>query len=323
MRQAVLMLALVSVAGAAVRGTVVNRTTGKPAAGLSVRLLSMGSAGMQELESAVTDAQGRFAFSRTAQAVHYLVETQFGGVTYNRMVSPGDTAREIELVVYEVARRPAPRPTQRIVILEPASDELRVSETWLFRNDGNRTLYDPQSAALRFWVPEAAAGKISVSVTAPGGMPLSRSPESGPDGVYRVNFPIKPGETRFDVSYSLAGQRSFSGRMLFADVPVRLVVPGGVTLEGEGLEVLGPDPSGRTMIYELKGRREFTVAISGSGLLEGAEEGAGPSLDRILPAVYDRLAWILAPAAAALALGFLLLYRAPATARRGGRTSRS
>lgn len=320
-RSVFLAMLLATGAGAAVRGVVVNRTTGKPASGLLVRLLSMGATGMQELETATTDAQGHFAFSKTAQAVHYLVETQIAGVTYNRMVSPAETAGEVELVVYDVARRAAPRPAQRIVFLDPAPGELRVTETWLIQNDGNRTLYDPKLPALRFWAPEAAGGKVSVTATAPGGMPLPRTPEGGQGGVYRVHFPIKPGETRFDVSYSLPGQTGFTTRMFYPDAPTRLVVPAGVTLEGEGVEAIGPDPSGRTMIYQVRGRREFAVKITGSGSLEAAE-ASGPSLDQILPAIYDRLVWILAPAAAALALGFLLLYRTPPSATREGRATR-
>lgn len=313
---------LAAAASAAVRGVVVNRTTGKPAAGLTVRLLSMSAAGMEELETAVTDAQGRFAFGKTAQAVHYLVETQLESVKYNRMVSPAETAAEVELAVYEVARRPAPRPAQRIIFLEPAAEELRVNETWLFQNEGDRTLYDPQTPALLFWAPEAATGKVSVTATAPGGMPAPRSPDVGQGGVFRIHFPIKPGETRFDISYSLPAQDDFTTRMLYPEAPTRLVVPAGVTLEGEGVEVVGPDPSGRTMIYQVKGRRELAVAITGRGLLDAADDAGGPSLDRILPPIYDRLWWILAPAAAALAFGFLLLYRTPGQARRNMRASR-
>ncbi len=323
MRKAVLSLCLLAcAAAAAVRGVVVNRTSGKPAPGVAVRLMSMGAAGMQELETAITDAQGRFTFSKTAQAVHYLVEAQLDGVTYNRMVAPAETAGEVELAVYEVARKPTPRPAQRIVFLEPLADELRVNETWLFRNDADRTLYDAQSPTLRFWTPAELMGEVSVTVTAPGGMPIPRPVEADADGTHRIRFPIKPGETRFDVSYSLPPQSQFASRMLYPEAPTRLVVPAGVTLEGEGVEVVGPDPSGRAMIYEVRGRKQFAVTLAGRGLLQAAEDAGGPSLDQIPPALYDRLWWVLGPSLAALALGFLLLYRAPGRAPDAVRTSR-
>jgi len=315
MRRIALSLIWASAAFAAVRGVVMNRTTDKPAAGVSVTLISMSAAGMQPVETVTADAQGRFAFTQAPEAVHYLVEAQLDGVTYNRMVAPGERAGEIELAVYHAAPRPAPRPTQRIVFLEPGAEALRVSETWLYRNEGKRTLYDPQSPALRFFLPEAARGEVSVMVTAPGGMPVARRAEAeARAGVYRVVFPIKPGETRFDVNYTLPSPSSFVARMLYPEAPTRLVVPAGATLRGEGVEAVGPDPSGRAMIYEIRGRRELAVEIEGRGALAELSEDAGPSLEQIPPAIHESLAWVLAPAAAALILGFWLLYRtSPAT----------
>jgi len=315
MKRLALILILASSAAAAVRGVVMNRTTDKPAAGIAVTLISMSAAGMQPVETVTADAQGRFAFGRAPEAVHYLVEAQLDGVTYNRMVAPGEAAGEVELAVYHATARPAPRPAQRIVFLEPGADALRVSETWLYRNDGKRTLYDPQSPSLRLFLPEAARGEVSVMVTAPGGMPVPRRAEpEARSGVYRVVFPIKPGETRFDLTYTLPSAAGFTARMLYPEAPTRLVVPAGVTLRGEGLEAVGPDPSGRAMIYEIRGRREFAVEIEGRGMLADLTDDAGPSLDQIPPAIYERLSWVLAPAVAVLVLGFWLLYRiSPAT----------
>jgi hypothetical protein len=315
MKRLFVALLMAGAAGAAVRGVVMNRTTDKPAAGIAVTLMSMSAAGMQPVETVTTDAQGRFVFTKAPEAVHYLIEAQLDGVTYNRMVAPGEAVGEVELAVYHATDRPEPRPEQRIVFLEPAADALRVNETWLYRNDGKRTLYAPGAATLRFFVPEAAGNEVTVMVTAPGGMPVPRRAEREPrGGLYRLAFPVKPGETRFDVSYTLPAASGFTARMPYPQTPTRLVVPAGVTLRGEGVEAVGPDPSGRAMIYEIRGRREFAVEIEGRGVLAELSEEAGPSLEQIPPAIYDRLAWILAPAAAALFLGFWLLYRtSPAT----------
>ncbi|MGC8792204.1 MAG: hypothetical protein ACP5U2_02295 [Bryobacteraceae bacterium] len=310
MKRALAGVLLATAASAAIRGVVVNRTTGKPAAGIAVKLVSMSAAGMQAAETVTADAQGRFQFSKTPEAVHYLVEAELDGVAYHRMVPPDETSGEIELEVYEVTARPAPRPAQRIVVLEPGAGALRVGETWLYRNDGKRTLFDPSAGSLRFYVPDAAQGEISVMVTAPGGMPVRRVAQKEPgSGFYRVGFPIKPGETRFDIGYTLPVASTFATRMPYPEAPVRLVTPAGVTLSGDGLETLGPDPSGRAMIYEMRGRREFSVQVAGRGVLADASEEAGPSPEQILPAIYDRLGWVLGPAVAALVLGLLLLYR--------------
>ncbi len=320
-------LALASAALAAIQGTAVNRTTDKPAAGLEVRLIRMSAAGPETLGSVQADAQGRFAFPNVPEAVHYLLEAQWDGVTYSRMVAPGETQGPVELAVYDAARRPgAAHLTQRIVFLEPGPDRLTVNETWLFRNDGRLTYHDPEAGAFRFYLPEEAGGKVTVMATAPGGMPLARPAEkTRAPGLYRVAFPIKPGETRFDLSYSLPSGKAFSSRMPYPEAPVRLVVPAGVTVQGQGLEALGQDPSLRANIFQLKGRSEFAVEISGSGSLAqaGSDEDSGPSLEQILPRVYDGLPWILAPALAALALGFALLYRSrPSAGPAGGRRRR-
>ena len=50
---------------AAVDGTVINETTGKPAAGAVISLVQPGQGGMQNLASARTDAQGGFRFDKT------------------------------------------------------------------------------------------------------------------------------------------------------------------------------------------------------------------------------------------------------------------
>ncbi len=314
MRTAAIAFAMIQAwtASAAIDGTLINRTTGKPAPQVEVRLIGMTAAGSEPIEVVKTDSQGRFAFQKTPEAVHYLLEAQYRGVTYTRMLAPGAAHKDVELIVYDVTRRSdAARLTQRIVFLEPDSRQLRVSETWLFRNDGVLTWYDPTRGAFRFYVPEAAGDQVSVTVTAPGGMPVPRSPQKTKrPGWFQTDFPIKPGETRFDISYILPAPQAFSTRMEYPEVPTRLVAPPGVTLRGEGLQSLGQDPSLRAAIFEIKGRREFAVEITGSGALGAAsEEDFGPGLEQILPRLYDNLPWVLGPALAALAFGFLSLYR--------------
>ncbi len=311
------------IASAAIDGTLINRTTGRPLPQVEVRLMRMTAAGSDEVEVVKTDSQGRFVFQKTPEAVHYLVEARHQGVTYSRMLAPGSAHRDVELAVYDVTRRrEVAQLTQRIVFLEPAPQQLRVTETWLFRNDGRLTWYDPTRGAFQFFVPQAADVQVSVTVTAPGGMPVPRPVrKTNRPGWFQTDFPIKPGETRFDVSYTLPGAEAFSSRMEYPEVPTRLVVPRGVTLKGEGLESLGQDPSLRAGIFEVKGRREFAAEITGTGALaEAGEEDLGPGLDPILPRIYDSLPWVLGPALAALALGFLSLYRrSPAARTAGGR----
>src|SRR3954468_6290115 len=67
-------------------GTVKNSTTGKPAAGDEVVLLSLGQ-GMEEAGRTKTDSKGNFSFKLDAQGPH-LVRAIHQGVTYHRMAPP-------------------------------------------------------------------------------------------------------------------------------------------------------------------------------------------------------------------------------------------
>ena len=65
-----------------ITGTVTNGTTGKPAAGDEVTLLSL-SQGMQEVGSTKTDAQGKFSLAAPAdQRAPHMVRVTHGGVNY-------------------------------------------------------------------------------------------------------------------------------------------------------------------------------------------------------------------------------------------------
>ena len=52
---------------ASIDGTVINRTTSKPQAGVSVTLVKPGQQGMQTLGTTVTDASGHFVFQMIAR----------------------------------------------------------------------------------------------------------------------------------------------------------------------------------------------------------------------------------------------------------------
>lgn len=300
---------------AAVDGTVNNRTTGKPQPGAMVLLFKLGQAGPEMLASAKSDAQGRFSIPRTAEGGPHLIEVAYGGVTYNSMLPPGTPTTNLQVDVFDSSRKPGKaRVTQHMVVLEPAGQQLNVSETFFFANDGNLTWHDPANGTLRFLTP-AAAKDLKVMALAPQGMPVERAAEpAGPPGVYKLNFAIKPGETRFDATYwvPFTVPGSFSGKLLAQGVRTRLVVPNGVTLSGEGLKPLGQEPSTQAAIYEAS-EAAYKVEIQGTGSLRAAaNEDAGddgPSIQQILPRVYDRLAWIIVPALVMLALGFVLLYR--------------
>jgi hypothetical protein len=313
----------------AVDGTVMNRTTGKLQGGATVTLYKLGQAGMESIESVKSDGLGKFRIERDVQGPH-LVQTAFDGVTYNHMLPPGAPTSGITLEVFNASKQPgAARVDQHIVLFEPSGNQMLVSETYLFKNNGKTTYNDPDGGTLRFYLPDTAKGVVQVNATAPQGMPIRRAAEkTAKSNVYKVDFPIKPGDTRIDLTYMapFTPGSSFEGRVLYkSGGPTRLVVPSGVSLKGEGIESLGQEPRTQASIYGVKGL-EYKVEIQGAGALRETESSeAGPGIVQIMPKVYQGIdgsagllakvsavKWILALAFGALSLGFVLLYRAQA-----------
>ena len=70
-------------------GTVTNATTGKPAAGDEVALLSL-TGGMQETSSVRTDAQGKFTLDEPDEQVEHLIRVNHDGAFYFQGSSGGD-----------------------------------------------------------------------------------------------------------------------------------------------------------------------------------------------------------------------------------------
>src|SRR5689334_18587933 len=66
-----------------ISGSVVNKTTNKPAVGDDVILLSL-SSGMQETARTKTDSQGRFHLAVPDEGVQHLVRVVHDGVNYHK-----------------------------------------------------------------------------------------------------------------------------------------------------------------------------------------------------------------------------------------------
>jgi len=301
---------------AAIDGTVINRTTGKPQAGVTVSMTKLDQSGMAAAGSAKSGLDGKFRIETDAAAAH-LLQAVYQGVTYNMQLPPGTPASGLQVAVYDsLPKVSAAQMSQHMILLETDGQELVVNETLIYQNDSQTTWYDPKGGTLRFAVPEAAGTNIMARATAPGGMPVERAPKkTGVQGEYLFDYPVKPGgETRFDISYKLPVKTpmELSGKVLHEPGPVRLVVPQGITVGGEGLTPLGTEPQTQAMIYEVKGA-SYKLTISGTGSLKSTSaapaaterEEDGPRIEQIMPPGYQRQwKWVLGLIVAFLALSF-------------------
>jgi hypothetical protein len=198
-----------------------------------------------------------------------------------------------------------------------------VNEAYLFTNDGKTAWNDPVNGTLQFYLPPGANGKVRIDATAPGGMPLQQpAGKTGKPDVYKVDFPVRPGETRIDLSYVTPYKEgeTYTGKVVTQDENTYLIVPKGVTLTGDNLNDMGEEPRTQAHLYGLK-EASYKIALSGTaapaaqdaGADTGSQDGA-PQIQEIMPRLYTRLWPILGLALGILALGFVLLYRTPAGA---------
>jgi hypothetical protein len=330
LRASAALLLLVVPLLAAVDGTVVNKTTGQPQSGATVTLYKLGQAGMESVESVKSGAQGKFHIDQTPQGPH-LIQTAFDGVTYNHMLPPGSATAGVSLDVYNSSKQPGgARISRHFVIFQPSGAQMSVNEGFIFTNNGTTTYNDPDGGTLKFYLPTAAKGIVQVKATAPQGMPIDRAADkTNRKDIYKLDFPIKPGETSIQVTYLVpySSGAVFEGKTVGkTEEPTLLVVPNGVTLKGEGVENKGQEPRSQASIYSVASAN-YKVEIAGSmpaAAAADADSGdSGPSLEEVSPKILQQnMKWILALALGILALGFIVLYRAQPAAASPGPTAK-
>jgi hypothetical protein len=309
---------------ASIDGTVLNRTSGKPASGVSITLLKPGAQGMQMLGTTASDSAGHFVFEKDQPGGGpQLLQASYKGVTYNKLLTPNMPTSNVELEIYEAVKSPAvAKVAQQMLVLEPSSNQLNVNLTVVFENSTNTTYNNDTLGALRFYLPPAANGQVRVSAQGPQGMPLPRAAEKTNEAdIFQVNFPIKPGETQIQAVYVLpvGSPLTYRGRVVnikgMQVGPLRLIVPPGVILSGD-VERIATEPQTRATIYSLKSSPGFSVEVAGTGSLRGGEEstspdeGESPKVTEGPPRIYQHLPWLIALSLSILSIGLIVLFRA-------------
>lgn len=199
---AALVLLFASLASAqTLTGTVKNSTTGKPAAGDDVVLLSLGQ-GMEEAGRTKTDAKGHFSFKLDGQGPH-LVRVIHQEVTYHRMAPPGSTSVEVE--VYDASKKvEGIQVVADIMRFQASQGQLQIERTFAVDNNSKPPRTQMNEHNLEFYVPDGATVSEGQAMTA-GGQPVKSAPvpEDNAKNRYAFLFPLRPGETRFNVVYTV------------------------------------------------------------------------------------------------------------------------
>jgi len=268
-----------------ITGMVTNGTTGKPAPGDEVTLLSL-SQGMQEVGSTRTDAQGRFSMAAPAeQGVPHMVRVTHGGVNYfphGGPLMPGATT--VEVTVYDTARRlDGISQTVEVDRFQADGNQLQGIALFAIKNGSNPPRSLDGDKTFEFVLP-AGAEIDSGMAKSPGGQPLNSLPsETDKKGHYAFGFPLRPGETQFQVSYHMpySGEASFSPKPLAEVQHFVVMTPRGMTFAAKDPQRFQsmPDNSGAGIMVatNTKPGEDLSFKVTGTGQFpaEGQQAAGG------------------------------------------------
>jgi 5-hydroxyisourate hydrolase-like protein (transthyretin family) len=258
----------VSLFAAQITGKVTNGTTGKPAANVEVTLLSL-AGGMEETGSARTDSQGKFTLNVPDEGVQHLLRVSYQGATYHKSAPVGTTS--LDITIYDAAKRVDRLvAVGRVLRVQTVGGDLVVAESYSLRNESSPPRTQMGDQSFEFSLPEGA--KITDAMAkGPGGMPVNSDPvPAGKKDHYAFVFPIRPGETQFQVDYKLPykGSRDFA---ITADMPMAelgVMLPKSMAFKSTGESFShATDEAGMTVFVakSVAAGQQLKFTVSGEG----------------------------------------------------------
>jgi len=304
--------------GATLTGRVINKTTNKPDAGEEVVLIAL-TRSMQEVARTRIDAKGRYSFVLPQDGMH-LVRVDHQKASYFALVAPGSSDADVN--VYDVAQKIDGVTTEAETIrLETDHQGLHVMESYFVKNASSPPRTQFGSEAYEIYLPEDVPLETSIAM-APGGLPVSAVPTPmGDKGHYSFVFPVRPGETRFQVSYHLpySGTYLFQPRISLFTANLAIVLPMGMNLAaqpGISFESMKGSADLQTWIAKnIRPSQSLAFTVSGSGVFpDGSRHPilhASPSsanIDKPIPAAHplDKYKWRFVSATGLILIGISL-----------------
>jgi hypothetical protein len=293
---AIATAALIANAQTTIRGTVTNKTTNKPTAGDDVVLIRL-SQGMQESTRAKTDGKGRFTLAVPDPGGVHLVRVTHDKANYFQPVQPGTDTIDVDVYTAEAKVEGITGEADVLRIQsDPGGQNLSVVENFFVKNDSTPPKTQFSQSPFEFYLPEGAVIEGSAAL-GPGGMPVRSAPvPMGDPNHYTFIFPIRPGETRFQVSYKLPykGSLTFTPKPAMTTDTVAVMMPKSMTFKaGQSAPYTSVTEETTAQTYVARNvspSEPLSFTVSGTGQLprddnapagdqnasQGATNGSGP-----------------------------------------------
>lgn len=264
-------------------GTVENGTTGRMQPGAQVRLL-LPSANMQSIARTRSGAGGKFQLALPENQGTLVLEAGFQGVDYFQTLPPAASQTQIQVFNATASSRRL-RIHEMATVLQPENGDLAVVNEFVIRNRLSPpvTWYQPKGI-FRFVAPRGIIPD-GAQVIGPNGMPIRKNPHLARQaGIFRIAYPLRPGETRIQISYRIPYAQKqaqvpltalfpVDGMQVYVPPPMRFAAP-GFTLAGaaEGYQVYQRAAPRGNIIAQVSGTAAIPAAMQAK-----ADTGSGPA----------------------------------------------
>ncbi len=270
-------------------GTVTNGTASKPGAGDEIILINL-SNGMEEAAKTKADASGKFSFKLTDGGGPHLIRAIHQGVTYHQMAPPGTNSVEVQ--VYDVARKLSEIAlTADVTRVQADSGTLQSTRLFAVDNTSSPPKTQMNDHNFEFYLPPGAK-LLSTQAKAPNGQPIAA--EAAPQAEknrYAVQFPLRPGETQFQIEYTMPynGSATLDPKPLYPAQHVVVVLPKTMQFKAaDGVQFQSmQDPNQSDSVVEVaqgtQAGQSLGFTVSGTGTISdtpsqtasGASRGQG------------------------------------------------
>ena len=205
-------------------GTVTNGTTNKPAAGDEVLLINLAN-GMDVGGTTKADSAGKFSFKVTVPGPH-LIRAVHQGVTYHAMAPPGTNTADVK--VYDVATKVADLSvTADVMRFQADSGTMQGVRLFVVNNTSSPAKTQMNDHNFEFYVPSGAKVE-QVQARSPNGQPISAEAVAQAEkNRYAIAFPLRPGETQFQIEFTLpyTGEIKIDPKPLYSAQHLVIVLP--------------------------------------------------------------------------------------------------
>jgi hypothetical protein len=267
---------LAALATNTVTGVIHNQTHGRFAAEAEVILFRLDQTGpnqsMREESRTKTDAQGAFTLDVRSPDELHLVRVAYQDVNYDKQVSATDA---VSIDVFDaVSKVQDITGSIEIIRIGTAGNHLHVSDMVEIRNDSSPPRTQAGERTFEAYLP-AHANIDSVLAAGPGTIAvlIEATPVPGEPGHYVVNFPLRPGATRFAFNYDLPydGSAAFLPKNVYPLQQLAVMIPPTMkfTSRSAAFRVLrtGNDRYQVEVANALKAKEGPRFEISGIGAL--------------------------------------------------------